>query len=341
MGHIVEFPNLNHVGETGRLTSGWRMWPKNPWGFTCSLMRCMLYNIASIPGEDLLRIRFRRFRKQNFIERSCKMDDLSDIYDVVIVGSDQVWSSSHTRDAAPLFFGETLPSGVKKIAYAVSYGDRKISSEQMQRVILAVDNFSHVSVRESIVREQLNGSINNPIPVTLDPTLLLEGQDYQRFVQKKASSPYLFMYTLDTSSYFIETAKRIADMLHIRAIIAPMYQRSRMGAPSGLTYGISPDLLVSYVANADYVVSYSFHGTVLPILLGKPFLSLRLEKEIADAPSRVGTLLGLTGNMDRLITPDVPIDDMISRLTAPVRTNMMALNDARKASRNWLNAAIN
>ena len=318
MGHIAEFPILNHVGESRRWAVGWRKWPRTPWGFLDSFFRCLLYNAASIPGEDLLRIRFRRFRKCNLVERACNIDDLSDLYDVLIVGSDQVWSSAHTGNAASLFFGETLPVDIKKIAYAVSYGDKMISSERLRRVALAVDNFNHVSARERIVSEQLEDIAKQNIPVTLDPTLLLERHDYQKFVMEKPKSPYLFMYTLDTDRYFVDTAKRIAARLHIPAIIAPMYQKSRLDAPPGLTYGISPDLLVSYVANADYVVSHSFHGTVLPIVFDKPFLSLRLERENEECPSRVGTLLGLTGNLNRLVTPDIPIDEMVARLTGPI-----------------------
>lgn len=340
MGHVVEFPVLNHIGESGRWAIGWRKWPRTPWGFLSSFSRCLLYNAASIPGEDLLRIRFKRFRKCNLIERVCSIGDLTDLYDVIIVGSDQVWSSVHTGNAASLFFGETLPADITKIAYAVSYGDKMISSERLRRVALAVDNFNRVSAREKIVSEQVEAVAKKHIPVTLDPTLLLQEQDYQKFVRAKPKSPYLFMYTLDTDRFFVDTAKRIAERLHVPAIIAPMYQKSRLGAPAGLSYGISPDLLVSYVANADYVVSHSFHGTALPIVFNKPFLSLRLESESVGSPSRVGTLLGLTGNLNRMITPDVPIDEMVARLTAPMEIDEVRLGAARLASINWLQSAI-
>lgn len=340
MGHLVEFPVLNHVGESGRWAIGWRKWPRTPWGFLNSLFRSLLYNAASIPGEDLLRIRFRRFRNRNLVERVCNIDDLTNLYDVLIVGSDQVWSSAHTGNAAPLFFGETLPVGTNKIAYAVSYGDKKISCERLHRVAMAVDNFNHVSAREKIVSEQLESVTKKHIPVTLDPTLLLERQDYQEFVGEKPKAPYLFMYTLDTNSYFVDTAKRIAEKLGVQAIIAPMYQKSWFGAPSGLTYGISPDLLVSYVANADYVVSHSFHGTVLPIVFNKPFLSLRFDGEDVKNPSRVGTLLCLTDTLNRLITPDVSIDEMVARLTARTETDKARLMAERSASINWLRNAL-
>lgn len=336
MGHKVEFPICNHVGESGRWAVGWRKWPRNFLGFSHSLLRCLVYNLASIPGEDILRRRFKNFRKHELPERVCSIEDLSNLYDAIIVGSDQVWSSTHTGNDAALFFGENLPKNVKKIAYSVSYGDKCISDERLRRVALATNNFDYVSARESLVSNQLKCVMSKNIPVTLDPTLLLTKNDYRHFKWKKPKSSYLFMYTLDTNSFFVESARRIAKQLKVKAIIAPMYQKSRFGAPSGLTYGISPDLLISYVANADYVVSHSFHGTVLPILFNKPFLSLRLEKEDMNKPSRVGTLLELTGSMDRLITPDVSIGEMIAKLVAPMNIDEARLGMSRCASLNWL-----
>lgn len=340
MGHEVEFPILNHIGESKRWAIGWRSWPRKPLGFVNSLLRSVMYNVASIPGEDLLRLRFSKFRKYNLVERVCSINDLEDLYDAIIVGSDQVWSSIHTGGSAPVFFGENLPKSIKRLAYAVSYGDKYLPSERLDRVVRAVDNFDHISARESIVTEQLKGIVKRSIPVTLDPTLLLEKHDYSSFIRRKSKSPYLFMYTLDTNQFLIDSARRIADHLNVQAIIAPMYQKSRFGAPSGLTYGISPDLLVSYVSNAEYVVSHSFHGTVLPILFNKPFLSLRMEKENVECLSRVGNLLSLTGNMSRLITPDISIEDMIRRLTAPINVDKNRLEEARLFSINWLHNAL-
>ena len=339
MGHEVEFPILNHIGERRRWSIGWRNWPINPIGLAKSLWGCLIYNIASIPGEDLLRIRFKRFKKQNLPERKCEVCELERFYDALVVGSDQVWCSEHTGGYAPLFFGETLPKGMKKIAYAVSYGDKKISMDRLRRVAQAVGNFECVSARENIVPEQLADLVEKKVQVVLDPTLLLRQSDYQRFV-RKSREPYLFMYTLDTNEFFVESAKRLAKKLNVRAIIVPMYQQSRYGAVEGLTYGISPDRLISYIANAEYVVSHSFHGTALSILFSKPFLSMRLEKESPGYGSRVGTLLKLTNSQERLVTPDISLDEMLARLKAPLKINAIELEKCRVASLEWIEKAL-
>lgn len=339
MGHVVEFPILNHIGERKRWSIGWRKWPINPIGLAKSLWDCLVYNIATIPGEDLLRIRFRRFRKQNLPERSCKVCDLERFYDVLVVGSDQVWCSEHTGGYAPLFFGETLPKGLKKIAYAISYGDKKLPPERLRRVVQAVGNFDFVSARENIVPEQLSVFIDKKVQVVLDPTLLLRQNDYQRFV-RKSGNPYLFMYTLDTNEFFVESARKIAKRLNVKAIIVPMYQQSRYDAANGLTYGISPDRLISYIANAEYVIAHSFHGTALAILFNKPFLSMRLERETSELGSRVGTLLKLTNSEERLITPDVSLDEMIARLRAPLAIDSAEVAKLRVASLNWISKAL-
>lgn len=336
MGHKVEFPVLNHVGETKRWKLSWIKWSWNPVKLLRSVVYRVVYNIASIPGEDLLRHRFKLFRQKYLVERVCRIDELDKLYDVIIVGSDQVWNEDCSKGEAPLFLAEGLPSGVKKIAYAVSCGDKALSDERLITIGNAVRRFVDVSVRENIIGEQLRRIINKELPMVLDPTLLLDVSDYNIWDRQLVSEPCLFMYTLSTNDFFINTARLIAKKLAVKLVIAPMYQFSRYKAPRNLTYGISPDRLVSYVARAKYVLSGSFHGTVLSILFNKPFLSLRLNAENQSCPSRVGTLLALTKTMQRLVTPDVAIDEMVTRLTAPVEIDFAALKKEREISLKWL-----
>ena len=341
MGHTVEFPVCNHVGETRR----WKfdMIGDNKRGFDVvkSLVGRFLLNVMSIPCEDILRARYKNFRAVNLRERECAPSDFTKYYDAVVVGSDQVWSVKHTNDEAPLFFAETIPAVLRKIAYAASYGDKPLDEEAAKQVASSLNRFSAVSVREPLAKEQLSALSDKKIDVTLDPTLLLTADDYAviETTPTSLSKPYLFMYTLSTSHFFVNTAKTLSRRLGVKCVIAPCYQYTRFGAAKGLTYSISPDRLVGWARGAKYVLAGSFHGTVMGVMFRKPFLSLR--DQIDEYESRPAALLNMMGCSNRLVNQETSIDRMEKLLCAELPSDAYErLNAKRASSLEWLRSAI-
>lgn len=341
MGHTVEFPACNHVGEEKRWLYDLINPDKRGLRFVRSIIGRGLLNLMSIPSEDVSRFRYRKFRKTNYIERVCEPDEFGKHYDLVVVGSDQVWNVKLTLSEAPVFFAENIPDCVRTIAYAASYGDKPLDREVVKRVTASLDRFSDVSVREPLARLQLSGLSNKRIDVTLDPTLLLTEHDYVA-IEKSfglAQKPYLFMYTLSTAPFFIDTAKALAHRLGVRCVIAPCYQYSRFCAPKGLSYGLSPDRLVGWARGAKYVVAGSFHGTVMGVLFHKPFLSLRAK--VDEYESRPAALLNMMGCGNRLVNPETSIDEMESLLRTDLQPESYAkLTTKRCESLEWLKRAI-
>lgn len=341
MGHIVEFPLCNHVGETSRWQCELINRDKRGLSLVRSLVGRLLINLLSIPTEDVLRMRYRRFRKENFRERGCAPDELGKYYDLIIVGSDQVWSACHTLSDAPVFFAENIPDCVRKISYAASYGDNPLDEVSITRVVRSLEHFSHISVREPLAKKQLSQYSSKQITVTLDPTLLLNEKDYNeiKWGDNFIHEPYLFMYTLSASPYFVNTAKRLSDKLGVRCVIAPCYQYTRYGAEKEFIYSISPGMLVGLVRGAKYVLAGSFHGTVLGLLFKKPFLSLR--EHVDENESRPAALLNMLGLGDRLVNPKASLEGMESMLGCVASSQVYDMLDRkRQESLNWLTHAI-
>ena len=341
MGHAVEFPACNNVGETRRWLYDLINRQKKGIKAVRSFIGRFAINAFSIPSEDILRWRYKRFRKSYLPERVCKPSDFDRYYDVVIVGSDQVWSVKHTGSDAPIFFAENTSDSVSKIAYAASYGDKPLEDSDISRVVSSLGRFTAVSVREPLARRQLSNFSTKQIDVVLDPTLLLEDSDYGAITArfKSCKRPYLFMYTLSTAPFFINTAKSLSERLGVECVIAPCYQYSRLGAPKGLTYGISPDRLVAYVRDAKYVLAGSFHGTAMAVIFKKPFLSLRTQ--VDEYESRPAALLNKIGCEDRLVNPTVDIDQMEALLkynVSPIAFDLLSVE--REHSLNWLKNEI-
>lgn len=340
MGHTVEFPVCNHVGESKR----WLYPFVKTYGIGLTSFKRrvegFLSNIMSIPCEDMLRYRYTKFRKRFIPERYCAVDQLSCHYDLLIVGSDQVWNQGIACSDAKVFLGENLPVEIKKIAYAVSYGDKLLEGEGLNRVVNALPRFDAVSVREGFAQVQLSELTTKSIAETLDPTLLLSGTDYMALADGAVpKEPYLFVYVLYPDHFFVDTARELARRLHVKCVIAPCYQYTRFRAPKDVLYGITPGRLVALAQNAKYLLSGSFHGTVMGILFDKPFISLRVQEE--HMGSRISALFNILGCPERLATSATTIDEMEGLMYTRLAPNVYArLSQRRAESLSWLSAVI-
>jgi len=74
--------------------------------------------------------------------------DLS--YSHVVVGSDQVWRLSFTRNASLVYFLAFLNAGAKKISYAASFGHDfwELNKEDTVKITVEIKSFDAISVRE-------------------------------------------------------------------------------------------------------------------------------------------------------------------------------------------------
>lgn len=347
MGHQAEFPACNSVGESRR----WRFiewqnrekrglqWIRSVIGHAYVNLCLLPYNLGSVPSEGVLQARYRAFRQKHLPERQCVPSQFGEHYDLMISGSDQVFSDVHSNDDAPVFFCENKPKDLRAIAYAASYGDKPLEGVRLDRVVKALDNFSNVSVREKLAKDQLSALSCKEIAETLDPTLLVQPEDYDEIAFGRVpKEPYLFMYTLSVEPFFVDTAKELARRLGVKCVIAPCYQYSRWDAPSGLTYSVSPDRLVQYARNAKYVLAGSFHGTVMGVMFNKPFLTLRAQAD--EFESRPAALLRKLGCEDRLVNPSVSVDEMCRRLISPLPDLTGKIAAMQTESLAWLERAL-
>lgn len=346
MGHKVEFPTCNHVGESKRWkVAKWHNPSKRGFAWVYDVVYSFIWNVkniprivGSIPCEDILRTRYKAFRIAHIPERDCSPREFIHHYDVLVYGSDQIWNQDIAHPYEDLFLNEH-ESGVPAIAYAASYGDERLEDDKLRRMIRALSTFSAISVRETLAKDQLSIYSQKPIEETIDPTLLVTPEMYDEISYGSVpKEPYLFMYTLFTTDFFIRTAKMLARRLGVKCVIAPCSQYSRWLSPMGLTYSISPDRLVEYAKHAKYVLAGSFHGTVMGVIFKKPFLSLR--KQIDGNESRPAALLRKLGMSNRLVTPETTIDEMERILRTPLPDFQNQLDNERRKSLRWLATAL-
>lgn len=339
MGHTVEFPICNHVGERNCLLP--YVYRKSPIRLLISLLYRTAYNWSALFGGKVSERRYRAFRRRFLPEREIEVTNLADVYDCVVIGSDQVWSAQHTEANTSLFYGECLPERLYRISYAASYGDRSLTSDEREQLIPCLRRYCAISVRERAAQDELTRLGVREVAWVLDPTLLLAAEDYRLAMDDiRVRGPYLYVYWVSGGKLLLNTAGRLAKRLKVKLIVTPVYIHSKVGAPKGVTLGVSPGRLLAYTQRATYVLAGSFHGTVFGLLLKKQFLSFRERPDVVE--SRPASLLNCLGIPERLVTPKVPIAEMVRLLHEPISEEVYSerLPKLRQESLDWLKAAL-
>lgn len=197
-------------------------------------------------------------------------------YDVIVVGSDQVWRPKYVLSIKD-FFLENVSSKIKKISYAASLGvdDWEFNIQDTQDCSRLINSFDYVSVREKeakvLIEKNLN--YNKNIYWDLDPTLLANSSIYNELlIPSSRHKPHIFSYILDKSNDKSNIQNLISNYLN-----KDVFDFNTGGEDSSqsLNNRVAPPIeeWVSGIYNSDFVITDSFHGCVFSIIFNKPFVA--------------------------------------------------------------------
>lgn len=258
--------------------------------------------------------KFDQFEKKHmtFSEKLDKkaLSHVADRYDAYIVGSDQVWNPLITGgDSA--YFLDFVKDRQKKFAYAASFG---VSSWPVGYPSAGkmLEDFRAISTREKtgagIVRTVTEKT--PPLSVSVDPVFLPGRAIWQHFVKPvTGQKPYLFIYVVGSGKQeeVYRMAAELAKEKHLE-IINLRYGKSlrhKEFSVGHLSYEAGPDEFVSYIANAECVVTDSFHATAFSTIFHKDMYVSKPEK----VSSRITDLFDVVGIAGRFIGEKMqPID---------------------------------
>lgn len=196
----------------------------------------------------------------------------NDAYDAFITGSDQVFSFDLTGcDKA--YFLDFVSDDKKKISYAASMGKyhdeyRVFYKEQLSR-------FDLLSFREKATADKIKSELDIDGRIIPDPVFLLTGEEWKKSLKtaKKADEKYVFVYALYGSRTLLEAAQRLAREKKCKLYIVTKMNRLSVNADRILR-AASPEEFIGLIANAEYVLSDSFHGTSFALLFRKQFYTV-------------------------------------------------------------------
>lgn len=231
-------------------------------------------------------------------------------YEAVIVGSDQVWNTRfvYGDEAFMLSF---VPDDVKKISMASSFACKELPAKYVDRYQKKLSRFAALSVREKngidIINHQLG--IDKQVELLLDPTLLLSKEEWMRNVKRssfKKTKKYLVLYGL---YYAFDPRPQILDMVAHYAktydldVIAIEGYEPIEGVNVVNKEDATIEEFIDIFANADLVITSSFHGTAFALNFCIPFLSLTKGDGSDDRQSSLCNMVGCNNCLPYKITP--------------------------------------
>ena len=226
--------------------------------------------------------------------------------DAVIVGSDQVWRPDYSP-CQPNYFLDFLSSNnqVKKLSYAASFGTDSwlFTQEDTKYYSDLIQLFDAISVREFSAVNLCKDNFHVEAVQVLDPTMLLDKDDYINLVKNTHNRGELFCYMLDMTKYKMDIVKEISKCSGFKIFEnMPLAKPTIDNLYNEIERCVVPPVedWISAFSEAEMIVTDSFHGCVFSIIFNKPFWAIgNTERGLA----RFNSLLNQFGLQDRLISP--------------------------------------
>ena len=238
----------------------------------------------------------------NNVYSSNDIENISDKYDIFIVGSDCVW---YDQDNSEIYNLQFADSESKKISYAASLGCASIPDGWCEKYLDAIKEFDGISVREKSIAEELQKLIpEKKIHITADPTLLFNADEWNSFLpSNSANKNYALIYILSEDENQCKAAEKWAHAMGLQALVFPHihniihYWQKDYGDIRDFSSG--PLEFVSLIKNAEVIITDSFHASVFSTIFHRPFYALIRETE-KDFVGRVENFLEDVGLSSQL-----------------------------------------
>ncbi|QQX81805.1 polysaccharide pyruvyl transferase family protein [Shewanella sp. KX20019] len=251
-------------------------------------------------------VNFERFVEQylpitsvSYSKESIKSID--DEYDILLTGSDQVWSPFCSAFDTTYFLD--FSNQTKKCAYAASFGVDSIDTKFDKDYTELFKDFSNVSLREESGASIYKSFTGKEEPVVLDPTLLLGEQDWQELiVDEYKNRKYVLVYMIAESKNTLSIAKSIAKEKGLEVIYISDRLFKRNGVITLSKVKVTDWISLFYYA--EYIVTNSFHGIAFSIVFKKDFYVQFLPGR-AKTNTRISTILNKFDLGNRLLNSDV------------------------------------
>lgn len=211
---------------------------------------------------------FEDFLKNFRLTSPCR-NRVPDGFDTYIIGSDQLWSHQCVGGEDRFYLGDfNRPVGSKLVGFSLSASIPalyKLGTERLRRII---GNFDRLSVREPGNADLIRELTGIQLPVTIDPTLLVNTYLWDSMVNDDwRGKNYIAIYQArpieGEPDYLIKKAWTLSRTLHCDIIDL-----------SSMKYSVED--FISIIKYAKCILTTSYHATVFSLLMRTPCYAIKL-----------------------------------------------------------------
>lgn len=251
--------------------------------------------------ETYLNITKERYLSNNDLKRNIPN---ADIY---ICGSDQIWNTKFNNGKDPAFYLDFVPKEKVKVAYAASFATDSIDKEVKEITKERISKLDYVGVREISALDILNRlGIKNGVQV-LDPVFLLNKFEWEELTYEiNSNEKYIFVYDFDGNELIRDVALKLAKEKKLK-----IYTVFKSNYSDKVIKNMGPIDFISYIKNAEFVISNSFHGTAFSIIFERQFAVVNRKEAIN---TRMRDLLNILNINHRLIGKKDDFDNIVKNV---------------------------
>lgn len=269
-------------------------WNNNP-------IKKMLYLTLRQPESIAAGRKFEREQAKylHLTKRYTNLEQLScdkPIADVYMTGSDQVWGPTENGTYDSSYCLSFTDDSDKRIAYAASFGRTEMKNEMENYFKNWLSRYDHIAVREDSAVKLLKKSGVESVQV-LDPTLLLDSTFWMGIAKPIKEKKFILVYQLHNDKHVGEYAKKVAETMGLPLIrvSTSFHQISREGK---FVWCPTIGEFLSYIKDAECLITDSFHGTAFAINFNTPFVEVLPNN---NTGTRNMSILKTTGLSDRIL----------------------------------------
>jgi len=188
----------------------------------------------------------------------------AEAFDIVVVGSDEVWNLRHPWYAgASVFFGDGLRAE-RVVSYAASFGNHDAADQLDGYWAEKLKRFSAIAVRDENSRRLVQDALQLDPPLVLDPCL-----QFAPAAADASAGGSVLIYGHSFEPWFAAAVRAAAERHGVRLL--SIGYRNDWADDQWLDAG--PDEFAQAMAGAHAVVTNFFHGCVFGLINGKPLLA--------------------------------------------------------------------
>lgn len=295
--------------------------------------------------EDFMNTFLRPTKKVFFRHSDLQKHDFN--YEILLCGSDQIWNKEGCLEFSQFedtILGYYLDFGKpkKKIAYGPSYGSCSYRTiKQYSNYLLKFDS---ISAREPYGKKYMEKITGKDVELVCDPTWLLNKEDWSQLPgiydpkEKNNNRNFIFIYALTPNGKevkkWLSVIKNLANISDLDIyLVAPYCYISDKHI--NVLHDTGPIDFLSYMLNAKFVFTNTFHGTIFSMNFEKPFFTFG-----ASIGSRQEQILNMFGLDDRILKTPKDLNNAKDIFHINYKKPLEKMNEFRKSSIEFLKNAL-